>query len=210
MSSLGPTPRAAQRAGVAVSVLFVCTGNICRSPVAERLFAAGLRERLGPVADAVVVGSAGTWGLEGSTMEPFAASALRELGGSDAGFRARELTEDVVHGADVVLCATREHRACAVTLVPRVIGRTFTILEFSRLCSTVSVAELPVSPLPARAAALVLAAARARGRCRPAYAEDDDLPDPIGAPASVFTTSARQIAAALAVPLDLLAGIAPA
>ena len=194
----------------AFTVLSVCTGNICRSPLVERLFAAGLRSRLGTAPVDLVVRSAGTWGLEGSAMEPFAASALRALGGDDEGFLARELAADMIAEANLVLCATREHRAAAVAMVPRAAARTFTVREFDRLCSGIEPADLPSEPLAERAAALVRAAAGRRGLIRPERPGDDDLPDPIGAPASVFTTSAGQIEAALRRPLDLLAGTAPA
>lgn len=189
----------------AFTVLCVCTGNICRSPVVERLFAAGLKARLGQAPTDLVVRSAGTWGLEGSEMEPFAASALRALGGDDAGFRARELAPEMVIDAQLVLCATREHRAAAVSMVPRAAARTFTVREFDRLCSAVEHAELPPGPLPERAVALVRAVAARRGLIRPESPAEDDLPDPIGAPASVFSTSAVLIETALRRPLDLLA-----
>lgn len=192
------------------TVLCVCTGNICRSPLVERLFAAGLRNRLGRVPADLAVHSAGTWGLDGSQMEPFAASALRALGGDDAGFLARELDAEMVAEADLVLCATREHRAAAVAMAPRAAARTFTVREFDRLCSGVAAVDLPAGPLPERAAALARAAAGQRGRIRPERPDQDDLPDPIGAPASVFTASAGQIEAALRRPLDLLAGPAGA
>jgi protein-tyrosine phosphatase len=188
------------------TVLCICTGNICRSPLVERLFAAGLQDRLGAAAGDVVVRSAGTWGLEGSEMEPFAATALRALGGDDGGFRARELAAEMVSEADLVLCATRDHRAAAVGMVPRAAARTFTVREFDRLCSMVDDADLPAGPLPERAAALVRAAASRRGLVPPEYPGDDDLPDPIGAPASVFSTSAQRIATALRRPMNLLAG----
>ncbi len=189
----------------AFTVLCVCTGNICRSPLMERLFAAGLRNRLGRVPPDLEVRSAGTWGLEGSEMEPFAATALRALGGDDTGFLARELAAEMVAEADLVLCATREHRAASVAMVPRAAAWTFTVREFDRLCSLLAAADLPSGPLPERAAALTRAAAGQRGRIRPDSPHDDDLPDPIGAPASVFATSAGQIEAALRRPLDLLA-----
>lgn len=188
------------------TVLCVCTGNICRSPLVERLFTAGLRARLGAPPPDLVVRSAGTWGLDGSPMEPFAAGALRALGGDDAGFTARELTAEMVAEADLILCATREHRGAAVAMVPRAAAWTFTVREFDRLCSGVAAAGLPSGPLPERADALRRVAAAQRGRIRPDHPDDDDLPDPIGAPASVFTTSAGQIEAALQRPLDLLAG----
>jgi protein-tyrosine phosphatase len=189
------------------TVLCVCTGNICRSPLVERLIVAGLRARLGADPADLAVHSAGTWGLDGSEMEPFAASALRALGGSDAGFRARELAVEMVAAANLVLGATREHRAAAVSMVPRAAARAFTVRELDRLCAGVDGNDLPSGPLPERASALVRAAAGRRGLVRPERPDDDDLPDPIGAPLSVFTTSAGQIEAALTRPLNLLAGV---
>src|SRR5438128_596932 len=61
--------------------LMVCTGNICRSPMAERLAVAGIAQRLGADASRFEVTSAGTFGLEGNEMEPFAAQVLGDLGG---------------------------------------------------------------------------------------------------------------------------------
>ncbi|MCW2614387.1 MAG: Tyrosine phosphatase, partial [Frankiales bacterium] len=110
-------------------VLHVCTGNICRSPMAERLMRAGLAERLGADADRFVVESAGTWGHSGSPMEAHAHTTLASYGVDGADFRARELVAEHVAGADLVLGATREHRAAAVVLHPRAASRTFTLRE---------------------------------------------------------------------------------
>ncbi|MCW2498766.1 MAG: etp, partial [Frankiales bacterium] len=135
-------------------VLHVCTGNICRSPMAEHLMREGLRQRLGDRADAFVIESAGTWGHTGSAMEPFALSTLAALGHDGSAFQARELVAEHVAAADLVLGATREHRAAAVVLQPRAAKRTFTLREFDRLLSVVDPDGLPADP-EARAKALV-------------------------------------------------------
>ena len=70
-------------------VLHVCTGNICRSPMAERLTRSGLEQRLGATADRFLVESAGTWGHSGSPMEPHAVSTLAAYGLDGVDFRAR-------------------------------------------------------------------------------------------------------------------------
>ena len=187
-------------------LLFVCTGNICRSPMAERLAAAALATRLGAQASRVVVHSAGTWGHEGSPMEPFALDTLARLGvdpSSSAAFRARELTSEMVETADLVLVASREHRAAVVTMVPRAVTRTFTLREFGRLVSGVDATALPADVVD-RGVGLVSAAAGRRGLV-PAGPEGDDLADPYGAPARAFEHCAADIVDVLRAPLDLWA-----
>lgn len=193
----------------AFSVLTVCTGNICRSPLMERLLAARLRECCGDEADQVAVGSAGTWGHEGAGMEPFAARCLVDRGADPSGFTARELDADMVTQADLILGATRDHRAAAVTLVPPAIRRCFTLLEFARLLSELHPQDLPGGPLALRLRAMVEAASANRGLIRPARPRDDDIEDPYGAPHRVFARVADVIDAAIAVPVRLLATGAP-
>lgn len=189
-------------------ILVVCTGNICRSPMAERLIRAGLRARLGHTADRFEVSSAGTWGFVGSPMEPSAEQVCRELGADPAGFHGRELTGPMVAHADLVLAMARQHRAAVVTLHPRAAGRSFTLPEFARLAAAVDPATLPADDAVERARALVRAVAGKRGLVPLVEAVDDDVADPYGAPLEAFRTVGATIAAALAHPLDLLGGSA--
>ena len=187
-------------------ILHVCTGNICRSPMAERMTCAGLAARLGDDASRFTVESAGTWGHTGSPMEPHAISTLATYGIDGADFRARELVAEHVAGADLVLGATREHRAAAVVLHPRAASRTFTVRELARLLSVVDTTALPDGDPVERLRAMVRAAAANRGRVLPDAPGDDDLDDPYQAPESAFTRCADLLAGALRGPLDLLAG----
>lgn len=186
-------------------VLHVCTGNICRSPMAEHLMRSGLEQRLGTGAGRFLVESAGTWGHSGSPMEAHARTTLASYGLDGAEFRARELVAEHVAGADLVLAATREHRAAAVVLHPRAASRTFTLREFARLSAGVTVEELPDDVVD-RARALVAAVAARRGLVRPAHPRDDDLADPYHAPASAFAACAALVQHVLEGPLDALAG----
>jgi len=189
-------------------VLHVCTGNICRSPMAERLMQSGLAARLGPEADRFVVESAGTWGHSGSPMEAHAHSTLASYGVDGGGFRARELVAELVVGADLVLGATRDHRAAAVVLHPRAASRTFTLREFGRLVVGVDPSTLPTGDVVERAHALVRAAAALRGRVPVEHPRDDDLEDPYHAPASAFAVCGDLVSHTIAGPLDLLTGVA--
>ena len=187
-------------------VLHVCTGNICRSPMAEHLMRDGLVQRLGGDAGRFVVESAGTWGHTGSPMEQYALTTLKTYGVDGQEFTARELVAEHVAGADLVLGATREHRAAAVVLHPRAAARTFTLREFGRLAGAVAAASLPTGDPVERARATVRAAAANRGLVPPNTPRDDDLADPYQAPESAFTTCANLISSTLEPVLDLLVG----
>ena len=189
-------------------VLHVCTGNICRSPMAERLMREGLRQRLGDRADAFEVRSAGTMGYAGDPMQPFAHSTLGTYSVDGSDFVARALEPLHVEEADLVLGATRQHRGAAVTMNPRAARRTFTLREFGRLLSVVEAVGLP-DDLEDRARAVVEAAASNRGLVRADRPEDDDLEDPYMGPESGYVVCAQLVHDALQPPLDLIAGPLP-
>jgi protein-tyrosine phosphatase len=177
-------------------LLFVCTGNICRSPTAE-LYAAHHLPR-----EQFRVHSAGTSGLDGWPIEPSAARRLAAQGIAYDAFRARRMTQAMVEGADLVLTATRDHRGAVVTLVPRALPKTYTMREFARLLDGVDEAALPAEPAE-RARALVAFAAGRRGQVW-VPREDDDVADPYGAGDDAYERAEQEIVAALRRPLHLL------
>lgn len=181
-------------------LLFVCTGNICRSPVAERLLDAGLRS-LG-LPDLVEVRSAGTQAAVGRAIHPASAEALIALGGDAGDFAARQLTADEVASADLVLTMTRSHRRAVLALDPRGLRRTFTLIEAADLTRIADLAPVRSSTAEDRGKVLVaqLAAARARRHGTDA----DDVPDPINQPAAVHRSVADRIAAHVGVLTDAL------
>jgi protein-tyrosine phosphatase len=187
-------------------LLYVCTGNICRSPMAERLTRYGLTARLGDAAVLIEVESAGTWGHEGAPMEPHAAETVVAYGGDPRGFFGRELLAEHVAAADVVLTAAREHREHVLALEPASIRRVFTLKEFTRLAATVDPERLPTGDVVLRARALVREAAGLRRRVRARWPADDDVADPYGAPMYVYRTCAAEIAAAVEAMLTTLVG----
>ncbi len=75
-------------------LLFVCTGNVCRSSIAERLAGAWVRQKLAhsPEADTVQINSAGLSAVAGRPIDPHSAAALVDLGGDPTGFRSRDFT----------------------------------------------------------------------------------------------------------------------
>jgi protein-tyrosine-phosphatase len=181
-------------------LLFVCTGNLCRSPLAERLAHA----RLEP--DLFTVDSAGTEAVLGAPMDPDAAEIARDLGASTDGHRARQLTPAAVEATDLVLTATREHRAAVVQLVPEAARYTFTMAEFARLTAAIPATGLAGLGAVERARALVAIAGKLRGTVRPDNPDDDDIPDPYRRSVDIHRRVGAVIAAVLAVPIGLIRG----
>lgn len=87
-------------------VLFVCTGNMCRSPMAEAIFKARMPAAWG---NRIHVSSAGTGAWEGQPASQFAVEVLRDEGIDLSSHRARLLTREMVESSDVVVAMTRLH-----------------------------------------------------------------------------------------------------
>ncbi|GAB3871271.1 phosphotyrosine protein phosphatase [Dactylosporangium cerinum] len=177
------------------SVLCVCMGNICRSPMAERLLVADLAA-LGAEPDLVYVHGAGTGGWHaGEPMDPQAARQVLARGGDTKGFKARRLLAEHVDASDLVLTATAEQVDFVVSLRPDAAARTFVWGQFARLLPAVT-ADLPAAgrdadSIHARGVALVDLVDKARDE----VLDEDDLADPWGRPDDFFGIVADQVQA---------------
>ena len=163
------------------SILVVCTGNVCRSPMAEGLLWAALQRRFGDASPEIA--SAGTAGWEGSEPMPGSVEAARELGVDISGHRGRRLTTMMAEDADLLLCMATAHREAIRDAVPALASRAFTLKELVRLLETLPPAS-GVGPddLPSR----VEAADRARIEGAVPPSRDDDIADPLGQPIEAF------------------------
>lgn len=178
----------------------MCIGNVCRSPLAERLLAA----RLGPEVDAgrVTVASAGVGAVDGHAMQGQAAAQLVRLGGDPGGFASRRASADLLQGSDLVLTATKDVRQSVVQVAPAVLHRAFTLRELAALAPTASgLFEGPAGDdLRRRVRAL-------SSRRASVAAGDLDVPDPMGKDDAVHLAVADLLAATVDPVADVVRAV---
>lgn len=108
-------------------MLFVCTANVCRSPMAEAIFGALAAD----TGVAYEPRSAGTAALVDEPIAPSAARALEEVGVYPDGHRARQVDRAMLEEADLVLAMTPEHEAELLRLSGSSQARVRTLLGYA-------------------------------------------------------------------------------
>ncbi len=157
-----------------IRVLFVCTGNTCRSPMAEVIFRKIVADngpyRLteDPQKRAVItVSSAGIFAEEGGTATQYAISAVRALFGADLSLhRSRRAVSRLLSEQRIIFCMTREHAAILRRFFPEYGGRIHSFGEFAERRSIDTGIE---------------------------HSESYDVPDPFGQTYLVYEKTARRI-----------------
>jgi protein-tyrosine phosphatase len=162
----------------AFGVLFVCTGNICRSPTAEALARRELARYPGAP---IQLSSAGSHALEGNPAASRSMLAASSRGASLERHFARELTRRRVRAADLILCMAAEHRPFVLSYDRAAAGRTFLLASFARVASQWD--WLATSP----ADLVALAAEHAREQ------PGDDIDDPLGQSSEAYAACAERL-----------------
>ncbi len=110
-----------------MKILVVCTGNTCRSPMAEALiktfFSEGGRQ--------VEVSSAGLHALEDQPASQYALEAVREYGADLAGHKARKVTREMIERAQLILSMTVGQKNNLIQMFPGVQDKVYTLKEFA-------------------------------------------------------------------------------
>lgn len=170
----------------------VCTGNICRSPLAHQL----LQTMADQAGLSVAVSSAGTYAEVGNPMHPQSVKSMQEMGFDPQPHVAQQLTAELLQEADLVISATEEHRSFVARTNPAAIKRSFTMLELARIAKYLASNPQAIdAQVLAEATTLqqkVEIAGRYRGYAPPAQATEDVL-DPWGRDYAEYQRVAKQM-----------------
>lgn len=118
-------------------ILSVCTGNVCRSPVAEFALAALLADE-----GVVSIESAGTGALTGESVPEPGQRIAMEYDLDASRHTARQVSAPLIRSADLILGMAREHRRYIAEMVPAAMRRSFTLRELARIAEAAQ-ADLP-------------------------------------------------------------------
>lgn len=181
--------------GEKTSILTVCTGNICRSPLAEFL----IRQIVRNAGSDVEVSSAGVGALIGGSPPREIVEQGAAWGLDITRHKPRQLEAPSIQDATLILAAERAHRAAVVEMVPAASRKTFTLKQFARITenyfSTYDINSFEKLSL----AAFVEEVADHRALTPPpATPEHDDVPDPYRRSQSVYDLSADEIRKSIA------------
>jgi protein-tyrosine phosphatase len=180
------------------TVLHVCTGNICRSPMSERILD-------GLTGDDVFNHGAGISAYhDGDDMTSKSAIELRDRGFEPAGHRARHIERAHVESSDLILVATETHIEYITDRFPEVLGRTFLVRQFGLIVADMveqGLEGLPEGDTALRGKALVEAAGE-----RTADYPWPDLADPWGMDQRTYARIADQLEDALRPVATALSG----
>ncbi|HLM94912.1 MAG TPA: hypothetical protein VK283_01280 [Acidimicrobiales bacterium] len=171
-----------------MQVLFVCTANMCRSPMAAALFRRLSWVEGDDASEEVVVVSAGLL-PGGHASPPEVVTVMAEVGIDLSGHRSTQVSPEQVAGSDVVVGMARRHAREVVLLDATAFDRTFTLKELVRRGDLVGRRQ-PAEELGAWLGRLHDGRQRSDlvGR-----SDDDDVSDPLGGPLTAYRTTAREL-----------------
>lgn len=174
--------------------LVVCTANLCRSPVGERLLARALADRRDIDGEYWTVSSAGT-GQYSASLDPSTIAAADAVGIDIRDHESRFITAELLatDGADLIITMTRGHLRDVVATDPDTWPRTFTLKELARRTAAASPPYPPETFTAWRAR--IAAGRRASDLLRPDA--NDDVADPYGGPRGGHTTMIAELQVAI-------------
>ena len=111
-----------------MNILIVCTGNTCRSSMAEGIFKHLLKNS---GKDNINVTSAGIKAFEGDGANEKAIYTLNKMGINILNHKARQLTNKIINDSDLILTMTNSHKRMILNAVPEYSNKVYTLKEYA-------------------------------------------------------------------------------
>lgn len=112
-----------------MKIMFICTGNICRSAMAHAMLEKKAKEEN----KNIEVYSCGIFAENGDVPIYEGIEAMREYGIDLSNHRATNIRNSNIENMDVILCATTAHKNNVINMYPKLAGRVFTMKEYARI-----------------------------------------------------------------------------
>lgn len=110
-----------------MKVMFVCTGNTCRSAMAKYLFEKIIKDNK----KNIDVYSCGIYAESGDVATNGAIEALKKYGIDMTGHKATNINDSDIKEMDLILCATISHKQIVLNMYPNLVGKIYTIKEYA-------------------------------------------------------------------------------
>ncbi len=109
-------------------LMFVCTGNVCRSPMAH--YYAQYKVRKQGKEEEYLIDSCGTYAQTGESATKNAIDAMKEYNVDLTSHRAKNIEDTDIENYDLVICLTNSHKINVLTLYPKLNNKVFTLKEY--------------------------------------------------------------------------------